>query len=61
MVSLTANQGETSMSELEKRHEDNPQPDLGRADGTSPEEAGTREQPPAPGGASLDLPLSSPD
>jgi hypothetical protein len=49
------------MSELDQRHEDEPQPEPGRANGTPPGRTEDRDETPVPGNASLDLPLSSPD
>lgn len=49
------------MSELEKPHQDKPQPDLGRTQDASSENAGQAHDKPVPAGATPDLPLSSPD
>ena len=49
------------MSELEKRHQYNPQPDRGRTQDASSDEAGQADDKPVPAGATPDLPLSSPD
>lgn len=49
------------MSELEKSHQDKPQPDRGRTQDASSDEADRAHDKPAPAGATPDLPLSSPD
>lgn len=49
------------MTERDKRHEDEPRPTPGSPQDAGPEEARTGHDSQVPAGASLDLPLSSPD